>query len=247
VTPHLRGYVRAYVDRALPPAMLHLYDRHLVCCVSCRDAVDRERRIVAALRSDTGMPTSLRSSLLGLAAAQTAPGSGHDGGPRIPLPPMGVRHALPTYDPVPTVRPGAPALHRSPMRAAVVASLAAGASVAAAWGLAVSPVPGGTRLPSAGVPVASLGSSPSTTGSGMSALLVSRLGSSARGSGSTASTGAGAVSGAGSTAAGPDAPASSRLAAVSAPYWVVTNRVVNRPPQVGQVRSASAGSAESTP
>jgi hypothetical protein len=228
VTPHLRGYVRAYVDRALPPAMLHLYDKHLVCCLSCRDAVDRERRIVAALRSDTGVPTSLRSALLGLAATAPAAEPERDHGPRIPLPPMGLRGAMPTYDPVPTVHPGAPALHRSPMRAAVVASIAAGASVAAAWGLAVSPVPGGARLPAARVPVASFGAGPGSAGVGMTALPVSRAS-------------------AGSSSGGPEASLASRLGAVTAPYWVVTNRGVNRAPQVGQVRFSGTGSAESTP
>jgi hypothetical protein len=166
VTPHLRGHVRAYVDRALPPALLHLYDRHLVCCGVCRDAADRERRIVAALRSETtGVPTSLRSSLLGLAAAPPPePPAGH--GPRIPLPPLGLRPAsAPSYDPVPTVNPAAPALHRSPMRAAVVASIAAGASVAAAWGLAASPVSVG-RTTSVRVPVVNFGASTATLQSG---------------------------------------------------------------------------------
>ncbi|CAN7274561.1 hypothetical protein LJR027_001167 [Terrabacter sp. LjRoot27] len=166
MTPHLKGYVRAYVDRALPPAMLHLYDKHLVCCTVCRAAADQERRIVASLRSDTGVPMSLRTSLMGLGAApsgepQPAPTApSRSDGPRIPLPPTGFRMpSAPSYDPVPTVRPTAPALHRSPMRAAVVASIAAGASVAAAWGLAISPVPG-SRTPSVRGPVASFGSSP---------------------------------------------------------------------------------------
>lgn len=47
------------------------------------------------------------------------------------------------------------------MRAAVVASIAAGASVAAAWGLAVAPLPGTTRPASARVPA---GVSDLTTG-----------------------------------------------------------------------------------
>ena len=165
MTPHLKGYVRAYVDRALPPAMLHLYDKHLVCCTVCRAAADQERRIVASLRSDTGVPMSLRTSLMGLGAApsgepQPAPAPSREPrAPRIPLPPVGFRMpSVPSYDPVPTVRPTAPALHRSPMRAAVVASIAAGASVAAAWGLAISPVPG-SRAPSVRGPVASFGAS----------------------------------------------------------------------------------------
>lgn len=168
MTPHLKGHVRAYVDRALPPALLHVYDRHLVCCTVCRAAADQERRIVAALRADTGVPMSLRTSLMGLAAhpvegsaAPDASAGARDAGvPRVPAPPVGFRMpSAPSYEPVPTVAPTAPALHRSPMRAAVVASLAAGASVAAAWGLAVSPVPG-SRVPStARVPAATFGTS----------------------------------------------------------------------------------------
>ncbi|MDV3221420.1 hypothetical protein [Intrasporangium sp.] len=164
MTPHLRGHVRAYVDRALPPAVLHLYDRHLVACMMCRAAADQERRIVAALRADArALPGSLRSSLMSLASEPT-PEPSPTPGPRIPLGPLaarGGRGALAPGVPAPlsTVPPSAPALHRSPMRAAVVASLAAGASVAAAWGLAVSPLPGGARPAAVRVPagVASIG------------------------------------------------------------------------------------------
>lgn len=159
MTPHLRGQVRAYVDGALPPPIMHVFDRHLVCCQLCRAAADQERRIVASLRSDTSVPHDLRTSLLELASlapvdraasSATGPGSAHG---------MDVPEAR---EPVPTVHPGAPALHRSPMRAAVVASIAAGASFAAAWGLAVAPLPGSTRTPSARVPagVASFGTAP---------------------------------------------------------------------------------------
>ncbi|EWT01102.1 hypothetical protein N865_11825, partial [Intrasporangium oryzae NRRL B-24470] len=153
MTPHLRHHVRAYVDRALPPAILHVYDRHLVCCALCRAAADQERRIVASLRADTGgVPQGLRSALMSLVAEPAAaPAEPSRSGPRIPLPPRGFRMpSTPSYAPVPTVAPSAPALHRSPMRAAVVASIAAGASVAAAWGLALSPVPGGVRQVSSG-------------------------------------------------------------------------------------------------
>jgi hypothetical protein len=128
--------------------MLHAYDKHLVCCAVCRALADQERRIVTSLRSDTGVPQSLRSSLMGLAAGSSSV-------PDVPRPPLGFRMpsaALPA--PVPTVAPTSPALHRSPVRAAVVASLAAGASVAAAWGLAVSPLPANSplRTPVARVP-----------------------------------------------------------------------------------------------
>jgi len=161
VTPHLRGHVRAYVDRALPPAVLHLYDRHLVACMVCRSAADQERRIVSALRTDArDLPGSLRSSLMSLASAPAVAAAAPTpaSGPRIPLGPLarGGRGVVPAGAPQPlsTVPPTAPALHRSPMRAAMIASLAAGASVAAAWGLAVSPLPGGTgpNPPSVGVP-----------------------------------------------------------------------------------------------
>ncbi|MEO7753674.1 MAG: hypothetical protein ABIS35_09700 [Terracoccus sp.] len=165
MTPHLRGNVRAYVDRGLPPALLHLYDRHVVCCAMCRSAADQERRIIASLRTDTGVPTSLMSSLMGLGAAPSGPPA--PGGPSahpvppVPRPPTGFGMPSASFrDPVPTVRPSSPPLHRSPMRAAVLASIAAGASVAAAWGLAVAPLPTVGRPASARVPagVASFGS-----------------------------------------------------------------------------------------
>ena len=205
MTPHLKGHVRAYVDRALPPAMLHLYDKHLVCCTVCRAAADQERRIIASLRSDTGVPMSLRTSLIGLAAAappDTRPVPGASDGPRVPLPPSGLRMpSLPSYDPVPTVRPTAPALHRSPMRAAVVASIAAGASVAAAWGLAISPVPG-SRPASVRGPVASFGASHvSAVSFGGSVLPGERVAPAAR-----------------------DAQPSSGIGVGSVPTWVVSTR-----------------------
>ncbi|HET7398615.1 MAG TPA: hypothetical protein VFJ94_08840 [Intrasporangium sp.] len=157
MTPHLRGNVRAYVDRTLPAPLLDAFDRHLVWCGTCRAAADQERRIVAALRSDTGMPQGLRSSLLGLATiAPTAPvGSADHPGPDVPAPPVGFRiPPAPARQPVPTVAPTAPALHRSPVRAAVLASLAAGASVAAAWSLAVVPQQAAapTRVPAGLLP-----------------------------------------------------------------------------------------------
>jgi hypothetical protein len=226
VTPHLKGYVRAYVDRALPPAMLHLYDKHLVCCTVCRAAADQERRIVASLRSDTGVPMSLRTSLMGLAAAGVPEAAPAAGAPRVPLPPLGFRMpSAPSYDPVPTVRPSAPALHRSPMRAAVVASIAAGASVAAAWGLAITPVPG-TRATSVHGPIASFGANPaSSTGLGGTALPASRV--TTRDSQRTSDPG-------------------SRAA-----YWVVTTRVVDRAPTTSvataPMRGTTTSSAQSGP
>jgi len=245
VTPHLRGQVRAYVDRSLPPALIHLYDKHLVCCAVCRHAADQERRIVAALQSDTGVPMSLRSSLMGLAS--TPPPMEEPiraSGPRIPVPPLGFRMPSgPSHDPVPTVRPTAPPLHRSPMRAAVVASIAAGASVAAAWGLAVSPLPG-ARTTTSPVPVARFGessffgaprggtatfpapsgpSAQTVAGSGLSAASPSTSGP-ARSTGSTGARGSGTV-----------------------PYWVVRTRASALVAEVGPVRLSVARSAQSGP
>jgi hypothetical protein len=243
VTPHLRGQVRAYVDRALPPALLHVYDRHLVCCTICRHAADQERRIVAALRSDTSVPTSLRSSLIGLAASpppmeEPLQPSGYRI-PSVPLPPPGSR--MPSgasYEPVPTVRPTAPPLHRSPMRAAVVASIAAGASVAAAWGLAVSPLPGArtatTRVPVASFGEASFGASPvgATT-----TFPTARSGAAIGGSGSAAWPGSSGSSNA-------QAPGSG---AVTVPYWVIRDRAKALVAEVGPVGFAAGRSAQSGP
>ncbi|GAB3877619.1 anti-sigma factor [Terrabacter terrigena] len=226
MTPHLKGHVRAYVDRALPPALLHLYDKHVVCCTTCRAAADQERRIVASLRADTGVPMSLRTSLMGLAAVEPTEGAPARSAPRVPVPPLGFRMpSAPSYDPVPTVRPTAPALHRSPMRAAVVASIAAGASVAAAWGLAITPVPG-TRAPVVRGPIANLGVSPVGASSfGGSALPASRVTTR-------------------------DPQRTNDLGTRSA-YWVVTNGVVNRAPSTpgaqGLLRGTDVSSAQSGP
>lgn len=299
MTPHLRGHVRAYVDRAMPPAMLHLYDRHLVCCQMCRSAADQERRIVASLRSDTGVPMSLRSALMGLAAepsggpthlvtsdlgasrpigaagaADGAGGSGGQGGhvgsgspsgPPVPAPPAGFRLpsravlpsmssrgllssrtpssgspstrpsslTAPTHDPVPTVHPGAPALHRSPMRAAVVASIAAGASVAAAWGLAVAPLPGTTRPASARVPA------------GVSDLTTAGFGLAGMGA---AAFSVGSAPGYTPVSREPRTGHRSRTATTSLPaaYWLVT-RTSSPSSARPQVRVALVPSAQSGP
>ncbi len=170
MSAHLRDEVRSYVERSLPEPVLRGFDRHVTVCVTCRAAADQERRIVSSLRADTGVPLSLRSSLLSLAGSPSSDaswGAGPYSGPngafdqRAPAVPVGFRMPpSPPHAPVPTVSPQAPALHRSPVRAAVVASLAVSASVAAAWSLAVAPVPTvvarqQSALPAAGV--ASLG------------------------------------------------------------------------------------------
>jgi len=189
----------------------------------CRAAADQERRIVASLRSDTGVPMSLRSSLIGLASAPLPADPPPSSGPRIPLPPIGFRMPFaPSYDPVPTVSPTAPALHRSPMRAAVVASIAAGASVAAAWGLAVAPVSGlsGSGSPSVRVPV-SWGQNSVGVGLNGTSLPVSRI----------------------STTSGVGTVGTTQVV----PYWVVVTRSSTRDGDMGPVRFGRASSAQSSP
>jgi hypothetical protein len=234
VTPHLRGHVRAYVDRALPVAVLRVFDQHLVACEVCRAAADQERRIVAALRADTGVPQSLRSSLMSLAAPDCSV-------PEVPQAPARVRMHLPASpfrdpqpvmrEPVPTVSPNAPALHRSPVRAAVVASLAATASVAAAWGLTVVPLQAGARTPAqARVPVDATSFGPSAFNQAVSARTGSTLGT-ARPLRLTPSSGSGDTGG---------------LGELTAPAWAATT-ALGLPDVLTPVRISVVSSAESRP
>jgi hypothetical protein len=115
------------------------------------------------------------------------------------------------------------------MRAAVVASIAAGASVAAAWGLTVAPVPG-ARTPSARVPVASFG--PNTVS------VVNFGGSVIPGNRVTPVT----------------SQTRSESAGGNVPYWFVATRATNRAPGSGSAAGAAApfrvadvGSAQSGP
>jgi anti-sigma factor RsiW len=121
----------AYADRSLPAATLLACDRHVAICPGCQDAVEAERRLLSSLRSDATpeLPSGLESALLCLAVYAVP--------------------TVPTRPPSPLVVVGrsAPAMHRSPARAALLASLAAGASVAAAWSVGVSGVsPSGASL-----------------------------------------------------------------------------------------------------
>lgn len=135
-----------YVARSLPDAELLACDRHLIVCASCRKAVDDERRMLARLAVEPMMPSDLRTALLSLASLPpTAP-------PPPPEAPSAVRHAVrrhpavadsrPPAAPIPVrlaiLAPSAPACHRSPLRSAVLAAVAAGASAAAAWSMAVT-------------------------------------------------------------------------------------------------------------
>ncbi|MEP6629490.1 MAG: hypothetical protein ABJA89_03420 [Lapillicoccus sp.] len=155
MTRHLGLQVNAYVDQRLDASALRAFDQHLVVCLVCRHAAEEERRLLASLRSGPtpGFSADLQSMLLALAepalptVASSPPTSplrsvspfaargDRSAPPLSPIPraPESVRQLR-----VPTVPPASPALHRSPRRAAMVAGLAAGASAAAAFGLAVA-------------------------------------------------------------------------------------------------------------
>lgn len=145
---HLDDMLSAYADRRLPCVTLLACDQHVAICPGCRAAADAERRLLSSLRTSATpeVPGRLESALLGL-AVDAAP-------------------IVPTSRPVPLAVVGrsAPAMHRSPVRAAMLASLAAGASAAAAWSVGVSGVgPSGGSLP------AVKSSSPAVSASSVSA------------------------------------------------------------------------------
>jgi anti-sigma factor RsiW len=121
---HIDAMLSAYADRSLPAGTLLACDRHVAICPGCREAVDAERRLLSSLRTAAtpALSSRLESALLDLAVCP-APGA-----PR------------PRPLPLAVVGRSAPAMHRSPVRAAMLASLAAGASAAAAWSVGVSGV-----------------------------------------------------------------------------------------------------------
>lgn len=108
------------------------WDRHLVACRVCVDAVESERRIRAAFAGAPSMPGDLRSTLLALGRSMAAEA------PARPVPVAGPQ-------PLALLAPSAPACHRSPLRATVVAAAAVGVSAAAAWSLTVLGAPGAQR------------------------------------------------------------------------------------------------------
>lgn len=141
----LGSELTAYADRAMDPATLLRWDRHLVACACCRGAVAEERRVLASLRAHRAqsVPGDLRGMLLALASDPQVWGAcDRDGTSRtdhltptrssgVPVPPVPVA-------PVRVVDRGTPAMHRSARRATVFAGLAAGATAAAAWSLVVT-------------------------------------------------------------------------------------------------------------
>ena len=157
-TRHVDAVLNAYVDRTLPAATLLAHDQHVSFCPACRGAVDDERRLLSFLRTAAtpDPPRRLESALLGLAI-----------------------HAVPVSPPSRLVVVGrtAPAMHRSPMRAAMLASLAAGASAAAAWSVGVggmAPAAAPQSFPVAVAPATAVRLSAIASGSQPASLVSSR-------------------------------------------------------------------------
>lgn len=129
--------ISEYAAGRLDPRAARQVDLHLVACQSCRMGVDQERRLQLAFTSGApAVPADLRSTLLSLAASAAASQEARAGLPQVPRAPMGMPSLPPAA--LPVVAPGAPALHRSVLRSAVIATAVAGASAAAAFGLTIT-------------------------------------------------------------------------------------------------------------
>jgi hypothetical protein len=125
---HLDAVLSAYADRSLPAVTLLTCDQHVAICLRCRAAVDAERRLLTSLRAAVtpGLSSRLESTLLGLAVSAVS----------LEVTSAPTRGASPLR----VVPRAAPAMHHSPVRAVMLAGLAASASAAAAWSLGVSGV-----------------------------------------------------------------------------------------------------------
>lgn len=136
---HLGQTLSLYADRSLPASALLACDRHVSICPGCRAAAEAERRMLRSMRSSAtpGLSHRLESALLGLAADSTPP------------------VVMSGPSPIVVIARSAPAMYRSPLHAAMLAGLVAGASAAAAWSLGVSGVgPSGGSSPVVRLPVA---------------------------------------------------------------------------------------------
>jgi hypothetical protein len=119
---HLEEMLSPYADRSLCASTLLACDQHVSICPGCRAAADGERRLLRSLRTAAtpGLSTRLELALLDLAGQEVPPALTR--GPSS----------------LAVMSTSAPAVYRSPMRAAVLAGLVAGASAAAAWSLGVN-------------------------------------------------------------------------------------------------------------
>ena len=144
---HLEEMLSLYADRSLSAATLLACDQHVSICPGCRAAADAERRLLRSLRSAATprLSSGLQSALLDLA------------GQSVPL----VSASGPA--PLAVMGRSAPAMYRSPMRAAILAGLVTGASAAAAWSLSVN----GIGLSGGSSPAVRMPASAATAGSTM--------------------------------------------------------------------------------
>ncbi|MGL5817215.1 MAG: hypothetical protein ACRCYR_06610 [Phycicoccus sp.] len=110
-----------YVAQTLPAEREWVWARHLIACRLCAQAVAEERQMRSAMAGAPSMPGELQASLLALGRTLAAESP--------------TCAAVPVRDPLRLLSPSAPACHRSPLRATVVAAAAAGLSAAAAWSL----------------------------------------------------------------------------------------------------------------
>ncbi|GEM_PF-966206 len=191
---HLTDELSEYAAGRLPDVRALHWDRHLVACETCRASVSVERRLQAVMTAGPSMPSSLRTTLIAMGADLSLPASMPvsvpaqpvaarvSAGRRVPsvpdVPPAPFGLTLPTAYALPTVRPTSPPLHRSPLRSAVMATVVAGASAAAAWGLGVTT--GATGVATSGVrpaPAATTATTRAAGSSGSSGGLGTQIGS----------------------------------------------------------------------
>jgi anti-sigma factor RsiW len=130
-----------YAAGRLPAPRVRAWERHLAVCDLCAVGLERERRLRAVLAGGPSMPGDLRNTLLAMGRALTEAPAGPTAVP------------TPTARPLTLLAPSAPACHRSPLRATVVAAAAAGVSAAAAWSLTVIGAPAPARVGFATTPV----------------------------------------------------------------------------------------------
>lgn len=136
--------VSEYVDGSLSEADILACQTHLIACALCRSEVELERRLLRTLREDPSMPSELMGLLISVsqeipvrapAAERATRESRPPRAPSVPMLPTPIAFAPTTLR---VLDQNAPAQHRSALRAAVLATAAAGASMAAAWAFSVT-------------------------------------------------------------------------------------------------------------
>ena len=140
----LGEWISEYVDGTLSALEQYTADRHLILCQGCRAEVELERRLRATLRCEPRIPDALLAMLMSLSAQNpvSQDGTSRVGGPPVPEIPQPSERVGGWRPPGPlrVLAPNAPAQHRSALRAAACASVAAGASIAAVWAVTAAPV-----------------------------------------------------------------------------------------------------------